>query len=584
MKYLYHQHGGPGKFIFIENTEDYESYFSGTEAIDANLRTKVDEALIEQRIQEAEHMAMDAMPDFAEDIIEDVDYEGGLVRDNDPEKLKKNTARRIWDVLEGRRKNVDVDSDWEADKYQKTVQKIEHGRAVAETEVENVERALAVLTNLRGQYEAHASAEEMKREDTRQYQTYLGRMSNSVFDGLGLNVGIARFVRGKIPQTKENKGFMRRKRVGEGIEKRDFQARNALVLQIFEDIQAKLAGTKEGSDNDYTASKEKIKTSFDILSVDQKNTFLQLVQNEVADPRRNDILNSFDRSLARLVVGNISQTQRLRAYKELGLDQTQTVDELDGLTNEWNDVPTQLAEHEAIIQKSIFNIPSFYGKLGLSKINEAVSMKDVLHQLEAILFVPGEAAFVAALAELKKQKKIPSPQEKFIAYCAYMEKNPLEIGRLSQEMKNSIAMMLTSPNGRGGRIYRSFDDLKNDALTEVSAVVQTNKEGIAIGAKQFELLQRLQLGSVMELSTQSTIGKGVSKARGLTLFEKSENAFLFESGNDFYVVQKSSQGHLQVLQFKAPKDYVRTNKFPKDFKMPTTAQRTGSLISINVTR
>ena len=88
----------------------------------------------------------------------------------------------------------------------------------------------------------------------------------------------------------------------------------------------------------------------------------------------------------------------------------------------------------------------------------------------------------------------------------------------------------------------------------------------------------------MELSTQSTIGKGVSKAPGLTLFEKSENAFLFESGNDFYVVQKSSQGHLQVLQFKAPKDYVRTNKFPKDFKMPTTAQRTGSLISINVTR
>ena len=250
------------------------------QSIVEHLQKKQKEVDDEQRLRDAERIALHAMPDFGRNMIDDIENKWTI------EGLKKSVRNRIFNVLEtGHTSPIKVQS-WVDEKYHKTISAIKENRIDTKVTVENVKRADQLLSSLQTKYDRMAQDALAKKDSTNAKKRWIWP--------------------DKISDHQK------------------FDENHKIVLDVFDDIKKQIEDRKKDAESYRERAVQQMKEGFHSLkdTPAQQTRFLELVEDEIKDAKTPPATPHFESAGTPYedLVNGIPLHHRLEAYKYLDWD------------------------------------------------------------------------------------------------------------------------------------------------------------------------------------------------------------------------------------------------------------------------
>ncbi len=284
MKQIYHFSEIDTSRVFLRESQDAVSaeVVLNTSVSEKFQKTQ-EEVDTETRLNQAEKAALQAMPEFGENLIDDIEGKSRV------KKLEKRTRSKVFDVLE---KAGDRNSAW-GKKYKDTVKAIKKEKVDTSLTLENVERVENTFGSLKSQFETMVNHAMQAKDSTEEYRR---KWFRSRWWTLGLPVGYQ-----GDPESL-------------GSEQSRFKDRLDVVHEIFSEIGNKIEARKLDAQSFVDRTAAMLEAGFNTLTPTQKTDFLDQVQIDISISN-----HSFGGAFA-FAKTKIERHHRLEAYKKLGWD------------------------------------------------------------------------------------------------------------------------------------------------------------------------------------------------------------------------------------------------------------------------
>ena len=281
MKHLLQHQPSPTTQYLHQNETESETV-TLNESVNEKFNQSPETLDTEQRLAEANRVALSAMPEFAREIFEKIES-GTKVK-----KLEKFTRNKVFEVLEGTNANVNntnntpniINTHW-GNEYKETIKAIKEEKTNAILSVENVERATETLASLKTKYEAQVALHKQTFNATEEFKRK--------WYTLGLPFG-------------ERKSL--------GSERSRFTETEQTVRDVLETIRKQLSNRMEEAKTYNERTQEILSSGFESLTPAQKTIFLTQVQAEIDGHHPSG--DPYD-----TIISGTHPQQRLDAYKKL---------------------------------------------------------------------------------------------------------------------------------------------------------------------------------------------------------------------------------------------------------------------------
>jgi|GEM_PF-4756442 hypothetical protein len=364
------------RFIGVENT---------TVELNASVvdkfrkeQEKVDE---EKRLKEAELAALRAMPEFARDLI------GQVEGKSKTERLEEYTRNRVFGALD---EAGNANADWGND-YQTVVDIIRDRRTDALLSVENVKRAEQTLSGLQGKYQQRLEQVIAQKDKTEEFR-------RRFFKGRWYTAGLSY------------------KKESTGSEQSRMKVRGDVVKGIFEEIKHQVENRKADAEDFTNRTKDMLSAGFETLTPDQKTTFLTMVQQEIGGavvvwgpPPYNRVVEYTERQ------------HRLEAYKKLGWNPDYLNQEAEVLENDQQGLRDGQKESRDKVNGLNPNLDTIRANMGdVEADTSAPNLKTLLAELDQYITTQGNINREALFQDFADNKELDDSAI-FLVYSAHLE-------------------------------------------------------------------------------------------------------------------------------------------------------------------
>lgn len=294
----------------------------------------------EERVREAKQLAMSQIPTLAGRTMDDIAKHfwrlGSIEKKGAIEGLEKSVRERVLNTLKIAVAPGMTMPAWGGN-YLKVIQDIEKDEDKAVMTLQDTDRALQSITQLKSKYERQAQVlidRKKELDKTRKNVANLFRLGN--------NVLVPAWIISRSEYTrKENTSEHYR-----------FSKGNEVALRVFNELEQKIKNKKERASESFNDNKKHVEESFSGLSPDNKEAFMVYVKAESMGHNQLDMAPDW----AKQVVFGLDFQQRIEVFKALNLDPQTSLQALTKNKDLFDSVEGELDQRRTVLNRQVRNI------------------------------------------------------------------------------------------------------------------------------------------------------------------------------------------------------------------------------------
>lgn len=363
-----------------------------------------------ERLREAKQFAMGQIPALADQTMNEIGRHfsrpSHIENAKSIENLKDSVRSNVLNVLKQAPSTPGMTRPRWAGNYLQTILDIENDEHNAIETLQDTDRALQSITQLKEKYERQAKVLVDRKDSTDKAKKIFGNLFKNIGGAIGMNV--------------------EQERVGNTSEQYRFSEGNKVASQILADLEARIKLKQENAQEVFEDNKKHVTEGFELLSVEQKEIFIRYVEQELNGTNVLDVAPAW----AKQIVFGVNFAQRVEIFKDLKLDPTAQKIAFEKESNLFDDIESELKIRRSALNSDLGVIsPTNFRKFrkNLTGVNkdesfnpaESSDLKDFVLDLRTYLEREGDLGSNDILKRYPAGENLNST-EQIMAYLGYL--------------------------------------------------------------------------------------------------------------------------------------------------------------------